>query len=304
MNLVSIRLALIVVTTFLYTHWCVETTAQEPIFSGPQVGEKLSPFKVRGVFDQDAGNDLDFVGAANGQSIVLIFVHDVNRQSISMTRVLSAYTTSRTQDGLATGVVFLDDDVTASENQLKKMRHALTPSAPTGISPDGREGPGSYGLNRKIMLTILVGKAGKVTANYALVQPSLQVDLPKILQSIVDVVGGEVPKLSDLPGMPAMNANPSTQDEAPNLRPLLAPLIRKTASEADVAEAATALETKAAEDPAVRKEIARIANTIINAGKLKDYGTPKAQEYLEKWAKEFSTPSPDQASAPKGDQPK
>ncbi len=265
--------------------------AQEQLFSGPQVGEKLSPFKVRAVFDEEAGKDVDFVGQADGKPIVLIFVHDVNRQSISMIRILSAYTASRSQDGLSTGVVWLDDDATAAENQLKKVRHALTPKVPTGVFLDGREGPGSYGLNRNVMLTILVGKQGKVTGNFALVQPSLQVDLPKILQSIVEVVGGAVPQLSDLPGMPEMMRSQAAQANSPNLRPLLTPLIRLTASEADVEKAAKAVEEKAAEDPAVRKEVGRIANTIINNGKLKDYGTAKAQEYLQKWAKEFGKPS-------------
>jgi len=297
------RFFLIAVTILLSGHGRLEAASQEQVFSGPQVGEKLSPFKVRSVFEKDGGKDLDFVGAANGKPIVLIFVHEVNRQSISMTRVLTGYTASRVQDGLATGIVFLDDDATAAENQLKKMRHALTPQSPIGIFPDGREGPGSYGLNRNVMLTILVGKEGKVTGNYALVQPSLQVDLPKILQSVVDVVGGEIPKLSDLTGMPAMNADRSAQNEAPNLRPLLAPLIRLTASEADVEKAAAALEAKAADDPAARKEVARIANTIIKAGKLKDYGTPKAQEFLEKWAKEYSTAASKEVVAPKGEAP-
>lgn len=265
--------------------------AQDQLFSGPQVGEKLSPFKVRAVFDEEAGMDVDFVSQADGKPIVLIFVHDVNRQSISMIRILSAYTASRSQDGLSTGVVWLDDDATAAENQLKKVRHALTPKVPTGVFLDGREGPGSYGLNRNVMLTILVGKQGKVTGNFALVQPSLQVDLPKILQSIVEVVGGAVPQLSDLPGMPEMMRSQAAQANSPNLRPLLTPLIRLTASEADVEKAAKAVEEKAEEDPAVRKEVGRIANTIINNGKLKDYGTAKAQEYLQKWAKEFGKPS-------------
>ena len=53
--------------------------AQEPVFSGPQPGEKLPAFKVRGVFAPDAGKDLDFVNVARGKPIVLVFVHDLNR---------------------------------------------------------------------------------------------------------------------------------------------------------------------------------------------------------------------------------
>ncbi|WP_425617105.1 hypothetical protein NA78x_000775 [Anatilimnocola sp. NA78] len=261
--------------------------AADPLFSGPQVGEKLPAFKVRGALGDEAGKELDFVTAAAGKPLVLIFVHDLNRQSVSMVRVLSGYTVGRAKDGVHTGVVWLGDDATEAENTLKRISHALTPKAPTGISLEGREGPGAYGLNRNVTLTILVGKEGKVTSNFALVQPSLQVDLPKILQAIVDVAGGDVPKLTDLEGMPAMAARPAANQQDPNLRGLLTPVIRRDAAPEDVDRAAKAVEEYVAKNEATRKEVGRIANTIIDAGKLKDYGTERAQEYLQKWAKEF-----------------
>jgi len=263
------------------------SNAADPVFSGPQVGEKLPAFKVRGALGDNAGKELDFVTTAAGKPLVLIFVHDVNRQSVSMVRVLSGYSVSRAKEGVHTGVVWLSDDATEAENTLKRIGHALTAKAPTGISLDGREGPGAYGLNRNVMLTILVGKEGKVTSNFALVQPSLQADLPKILRAIVDVAGGEVPKLADLEGMPAMAARPAANEQDPNLRGLLTPVIRRDAKPEDVDRAAKAVEEYVAKNEATRKEVGRIANTIINAGKLKDYGTERAQEYLQKWAKEF-----------------
>jgi len=276
-------------------------SADEPIFSGPQVGEKLPAFKVRGVFDGDAGKELDFVTKADGKPLVLIFVHDVNRQSVSMTRILSKYTTSRAKEGLATGVVWLDDDATAAENMLKRVKHALTASAPIGISLDGREGPGSYGLNRNVMLTILIGNKGKVTANFALVQPSLQADLPKILEQIVAVAGGKVPKLEDIDPAVAMARKPATREQDPNLRGLLSPVIRKTATPEDVDKAAKAVEEYVAKNAETRKEVGRIANTIIDAGKLKDYGTERAQEYLQKWAKEYGAKPETKAEEVKSD---
>ena len=179
-------------------------SAQDQIFSGPQVGEKLPPFTVRGVLDPDAGKDLDFVTAAKGKPVVLVFVHEVNRPSIGLTRVLTAYTKTRAKDGLTTGVIWLSDDATEADAMVRRVQHALTKGVPVGISADGREGPGKYGLNRKATLTILVGNKDKVTANFALVQPSLQADLPKILEAVVKEVGGEVPKLEDIPGIKEM----------------------------------------------------------------------------------------------------
>jgi hypothetical protein len=38
--------------------------AQEKLFSGPQPGEKLTGFKVRGFFEPHAGKELDFVQQA------------------------------------------------------------------------------------------------------------------------------------------------------------------------------------------------------------------------------------------------
>jgi hypothetical protein len=284
------RRAAAVVAFAIFAGVAAALLAQDAVFSGPQVGEKLAPFTVRGVFDDDAGKEFDFVQQAAGKPIVLIFVHDVNRPSIALTRILSAYTASRAKDGLATGVVWLADDATEAEMALKRMHHALAPEAPIGISVDGREGPGSYGLNRNVTLTILIGKEGRVTANYALVQPSLQADLPKILDSVVAVAGGRAPRLEDLPGFPAAGQSPPAR-EAEKLRPLMVPVIRRDASPEEVDKAALAVEEYVAGNEAARREVGRIAKTIVEAGKLTSYGTPRAQEYLSKWAKAYAAPT-------------
>jgi hypothetical protein len=287
------RLFLILPVSALILSFAGTLPADEPIFSGPQVGEKLTAFKVRGVFEPDAGKELDYVTAAKGKPLVLVFVHDANRPSIGMTRILTTYTKSRAKDGLTTGVVWLSDDATEAENTLKRIKHALAEGVPTGISLDGREGPGSYGLNRKVTLTILVGNKDKVTANFALVQPSLQADLPRILEAVVKEVGGKAPKLAELEGMKEMARPAPTQEPDPNLRNLLRPVIQKDAKPEEVDKAAKAVEEYVAKNAAARAEVGRIANTIINAGKLEDYGTPRAQEYLKKWAKEYGTPNKD-----------
>src|SRR5205823_2231531 len=139
-----------------------------------------------------------------------------------------------------------------------------------GISTDGKEGPGSYGLNRTMTLTILVGKEGKVTANFALVQPSLQADLPKILDEVVKVAGGKAPKVEEL--VAAMNPKTDTPRKAepdPKIRELLGPVIRLKAEPEDVEKAAKAVEEYASAkgNEAFRKEVGRIANTIIDGGK-------------------------------------
>lgn len=275
-------------------------TDTSPLYSGPQPGEEMSALPLRLALGPNAGQDFDPLNMVADKPLLLIFVHDINRQSISMTRVLSGYAATRSDAGLQTAVVFLSDDIPAADAQIRRMQHALTSDTPTGISVDGREGPGAWGLNRNVTLTIVIGRSGKVTSNFALIQPSLQADLPKVLQSLVAEIGGEVPKLETLPGMPAMaSRSPGKPATAPDMRALLSPVIRRDAAEEDVQKAAEKVETSAAADPAVRAELARISTTIVNSGKLTNYGTPKAQEFLQKWAKEYGDKQTDPRPAPR-----
>lgn len=256
--------------------------ADEPPFSGPQPGEKLAAVPCQGVFDDAAGKEIDPVKDADGKPLTLIFVHEFNRPSAAVLRVVMTYATKRAADGMQSAVVFLSADPTETEATLKRARHAMPKEVPALISRDGIEGPGAYGLNRQVTLTVLVAKEGKVTANFALVQPSVQADAPKILAAMVEVLGGgEVPKLADL----GVNEPPAVADGPhPRMRELLAPVIRKTATEEEVDKAAAAVEKLAATDAAFKQNVGRAAKTISDAGKLENYGTPAAQAYLKKWA--------------------
>ncbi len=263
--------------------------AQEVVFSGPQTNEAIVPFQVRSVSVSDAGKQVDYVSNAKGKPLLLVFVHDVNRPSISLLRILTTYSAKRANDGLQTGVILLSDDASEAEKNFQRMQHALHSGTPTGISLEGREGPGSYGLNRLVTLTILLSKDDKVVANYALVQPSLQVDLPKIVKSITDLIGGTVPSLEELvgkEGMRMVQGESKGTTGAPDLSGMVRPLIQKSASEEQVTQLAEKIEKAMKDDEAVRREIYRIATAVTGGGKLSDYGTPKAQEYLTKWAKE------------------
>ena len=79
--------------------------------------------------------------------------------------------------------------LTGAHNMLnEEMPNAVL----KGISPDGREGPGSYGLNRNVAQTILIAKDGKVLHNFAFTQPLLYTD-PHLLGAIADAVGADAP---------------------------------------------------------------------------------------------------------------
>ncbi|MFM8263370.1 MAG: hypothetical protein ACKN9S_13915 [Pirellula sp.] len=256
---------------------------KQSIYSGPQVDEQLSPFSVTLALGESAGKTIDPVKLAQGKPMLLVFLQDVNRQSISLTRVLTQYAQSRAKDGLNTTVILLGDDATGAQNTITRIKHALTQSVATGVSPDGREGPGSYGLNRSVQLTILVANKDRVTANFALVQPSLQVDLPRVVKAIIEQIGGTEPKLSDLLESPS----DSTKPDPEAIRALMRPLIQRDADTKEVDKAAEAIEQAIAKSTAIQKEIGRIASTIVGSGKLENYGTEHAQGYLKRWAEKY-----------------
>lgn len=272
---------LVVVT--LFAQVAVAADKPAPIFSGPQVGEKLPGFKVKGVFDEAAGKQIDLISQAGGKPIVLVFVHARTRPAFGLTNTLMRFVASRAKDGLTGGIVFLTDDPTATETWMKRIRQHFPKGVSLGISADGQEGPGSYGLNRNVTLTVLVAKDNKVTANFALVQPSEQADGPKIFKAIVDALGGgKVPKVAEF----SRNRYVKKSTKV-DVRALLGPVINKQATREQVDAAAAKVEEAASKDKAVRVEIGRVSRTVVNSGKLGNYGTPAAQAYLRKWAKQY-----------------
>ncbi len=91
------------------------------------------------------------------------------------------------------------------------------------------------------------------------------------------------------PNMRTRDGNSNTPNEAltEKVRTYLRPLIQKDATDKQVDEAAAAVEAWVETDDEARKEIARISNTIVNSGKLENYGTPRCQDVLRKWAEKY-----------------
>ena len=186
----------LVVLLFFSAPLAAEEAAKE--FSGPQVGEKITPFKVKGVLDEQAGKDIDLVEAAGGKPLLLVFVHERNRPALMVARIVCEYAATKKTDGLSAGLVFLTGDATGVADWAKVATAALPKGVTIGIAEGGAEGPGAYGLNRKVQLTVLVAKDNKVTANFALVQPSAQADVPKIAEAIAAAVGAKAPTAEEL----------------------------------------------------------------------------------------------------------
>jgi len=282
---------------------------EEPVFSGPQVGEALPPLPVQSVLGETAGREVDLIERADGKPVVLVFVHARTRPGFGLTNTLMRYATQRAEDGLHSGVIMLTDDATKTGQWMKIVQKHFHPEAVIyGISKEGQEGPGAYGLNRNMTLTVLVGTEGKVTANFALVQPSVQADGPKILKEIVDVLGGgEVPSIADLGGRRYQNADRGRMKVKPGERDrqlamLMRSVINKRATPEDVQAAVAKVDEYVRKNEAARRQLGEIASTIVKSGKIDNYGTEPAQEAIRQWAKKHGELAAEIKTEPESDE--
>ncbi|MBI3880844.1 MAG: hypothetical protein HY301_12400 [Verrucomicrobia bacterium] len=180
---------------FLGTMAAVNIATADQIFSGPQPGEKTTSFKSLELREANAGHERDLIAELKGAPTVLVFVHGVERSMVPLMTVIDEYGKERAAK-LRTEFVFLSADRLASQQKLPVVAGSLKLVAPISLSVDGAEGPGNYGLNKECLLTIVVAKENKVTANFALVQPGIT-DAPKVLAALAKVIGDDNPPTAE-----------------------------------------------------------------------------------------------------------
>jgi hypothetical protein len=160
--------------------------ATDEKFSGPQKGEKTAGFVV---YDVGLRKEVDFVGEGKGAPALLVFIHEFTRPAAGLMRALDDYAQVKQVRGLRTIFVSLSEDRDGAERRVPQIIQSIKLKSPVGISVDGKEGPGAYGLNREVCLTVLVSKGDKVHANFAFISPN-DTDAPKIRAAIDEVLQG------------------------------------------------------------------------------------------------------------------
>ena len=216
--------------------------ADDKVYSGPQVGEKLPGFTVALAYGRQRGEKVDVVKQAGDRTVLLVIVNGANRPAARLTRALMNYSEMQDSRKLLSAVVWLDRDRSTADEYLNKAISWWGVSAPVGVSVDGAEGPGNYGLNRKVNLTILLAHQNRVKANFALVQPSLT-DAGKIFESLTKLTGGKVPTTAEIvflskPTRKLPTAKWTAAPRDPQLRRLICNLLASNNSdEADKAAA-------------------------------------------------------------------
>ena len=169
---------------------------KEKVFSGPQPGEKVTPFEVRVITAAGPGGKRDPIKAAGDGPLTLVFLHGLERSMMSLMRVVDQYG-AKLNGRLNTDFIFLTDDPLRGDRGLPRVVQSLKARVKTGYSLDGIEGPGNYGLNKECLMTIVVAKGGRVTANFALIQPGIA-DGPAVVAAMAKAAGDKNPPTANV----------------------------------------------------------------------------------------------------------
>ena len=168
------------------------------IVSGPQPGEKLPPLKVTGIRGDLDGETFDITAKADGKPIIL-FLQDTDEAGIKgfvqvfewLKKIGDFKKKQNNASGLEfqIGVVFLTDNADALPESARDVFEKHFPDEIiVGISPDGREGPSSYRLNRDVPQTVLIAKDGQVLHNFAFTEPMRSLG-SRVVGTIADTIG-------------------------------------------------------------------------------------------------------------------
>lgn len=141
-----------------------------------------------GVGGDQEGVEFDPVPGSAGKTWVWVFQDGTVvglRGLLVFSRILDRISAQHPSTGLT--AVLLDDDTEQAMTVAKRVAGRLPDLAQITVSADGRDGPGTLGLDRNVAQTILVVKDGKVRFSFALRQPMGYPD-PHVLGTIAEVL--------------------------------------------------------------------------------------------------------------------
>ena len=277
------------------TGWSVEEgastkqSARKAVLSGPQKGEKLGAFKVRGVYDEISGKEVDFVTHAAGKPILLVFFNGEKRSrpALGLARLLLAYVLDVGKDKMVAHLVWLDKDVSVAEKFLGRLlRDHLAPGTSAGVSLDGNEGPGAYALSQDTALTVVVGKENTVTANFALGRPSER-EAPKILAEVAKLIGAKPPTSRELEKYRLASRTPGNRRLDKWLREILA----RDLSDEGLEKQAERIEKFVVNKPRLQQKLGVSLARLVNRPGFERFGTKAARDKLRALAKKYPPPT-------------
>ncbi|MFQ5732928.1 MAG: hypothetical protein ACE5KM_13390 [Planctomycetaceae bacterium] len=264
--------------------------ADKKRFSGPQPGERLTPFQVVQVTGPQSAKTVTLAGPKTKGPTMMVFLHKLTEPAIGLMITLEWY--AHKQKGLTSHFIMLTKDKSKTEAQAKRWwRRPFFARSPMCISPDGEEGPGKYGLNRNAHMTVLIAKDNTVVDNFALLGPN-NTDAPKVLAALAKMLGKDAPKLETLRAELRADRKRSRENRlkqtavyklAPNDalgKLMVAMLYRERTREADANRIAKQMKTWAGDDAKKNAALAKYCKAVLDKGYARNRYAKAAIEKL------------------------
>ena len=171
-----------------------QEAASEPLYSGLQPGEKARGFEVLGFIDGNR-KELEIVNKKD-KTTLLCFIHRLSTDDRILYGLgLVDFYTKRHKE-LISHIVLLSDERAKIEKMLTNWsKTSLFSNSLLSLSSDGSEGPGYYGLNRSVAMTVMVIKGDKVVKNLVFNAPNNR-DLESVMRAIANAVDAPEPTLA------------------------------------------------------------------------------------------------------------
>ena len=153
--------------------------------SGPLAGSDITPFTVFAVTGEIEGESVDFVARQAGKPTLYCFVPAIrfSRPTARLMRLLDESIGDVSDDARVVGV-WVTDDPEESKNYLPRAQQSLKFSKTTlTVYEQGETGPGEWGINVDVDLTVVATRNGKVIESFVLESPN-ETDAEEILAAL------------------------------------------------------------------------------------------------------------------------
>ena len=267
------------------------------VFSGPQAGETLPKLKVSAVTGDNAGKTFNALGDHDGaQLIILAGPNRTSIRGIIGILRLVATVNDNSKEQLTPILVYLGDDKNQLAENANRYLQYMNGDPTIGISNDGRDGPGSYGLNRNVSMTIIFARDGKVVYNFPFPEGMLTPD-PHVLGAISEVIHTEPEQMRKWlvtaaeERTRAAAASQQNRTGGLDIRALLTPVLDKNASDEVIDAAAKKIDLVLEGNKDAAASVGALTSRMVQ-GNLESYGTKRSQYHLFKWSRLYGAKPP------------
>ncbi len=248
---------------------------EEPIYSGPQPGEKLPALTVANLRGDQAGQEIDPIAMADGKLHLMFFVGRSRTfgRFLGQLRNQLQVIEEKSKQPWAMSVVVCSDDANEVEKSFTVLNQRYPKNLIVGLCKDGAAGPPAYGLDKNLTATVIVVKDGKVLHNlpYAgdafYTQPHILGAIASAMkvdhQTLRNYIGGKPGDAVTQANSRRMQNNGGTSNRTPEkgFRTKLVPLV---ADEKITRTEASELLSASRDKETLRKKI----EDLLKAGKL------------------------------------